>query len=529
MLSVSRSTDCPSEDSVARFLEGDLDGEQLARMEQHLATCPRCPEILGNAGRGTSSALASTVLPGLDDPPPPPMAPETRVGRYIVRSAIGAGAMGRVYAAYDPTLDRQVALKLLHPSAGSADLEARLLREAKAMARLPHHPEVVRVYDAGRHGSQLFIAMEFVEGGTLRTWLAMRPRAWREVVAVFQRAGRGLAHAHAAGLVHRDFKPDNVLVGRDGRVRVTDFGLARVVREGAEAPVQIAREHGRSPVLEAPPFSSGRRSAGVRVARPHSLPSSLSGRPVEATLVSSGRSLTRTGMLVGTPAYMAPEQLDGANVDARSDIFSFCVAFYEALYGERPFQGSTVAQIREAVAAGRFQGTRGRRAVPARLVRILRIGLRPRPDDRQASMTLLLQAIEGATRESTVRPMGVAASLLAVAGAIVVAQLLRSGRGAAPPGDAATTATATLSNGTAPAVATFDLAPPEPSAVAVAMAAPSGTSLLVAPGRARPVVRARQVPRTRVDPAAGLAGPQTPPREDEAGVIEGRNGAPIMR
>ena len=337
-------------------------------MEQHLATCPDCLLLVENAGRASSVALDSTVFPGLDDTCPP-VEPETRVGRYIVRSGVGAGAMGRVYAAYDPTLDREVALKLLHPSAGSAHLEARLLREAKAMARLAHHPEVVPVYDAGRHGAQLFIAMEFVEGGTLRAWLATRPRSWREIVAVFQRAGRGLAHAHARGLVHRDFKPDNVLVGRDGRVRVTDFGLARVLRD----------------VADAAPISSGpTHRAGAR-------------RAVDA-------SLTRTGTLVGTPAYMAPEQLDGGNADARSDIFSFCVALYEALYGERPFKGSTVAQLRDVTSRGRISPPRGDRGVPRGLGRALRMGLRPRSEDRHASMAALLEAVEPSNARS--KPLG---------------------------------------------------------------------------------------------------------------------------
>ncbi|MCA9716826.1 MAG: serine/threonine protein kinase, partial [Myxococcales bacterium] len=147
------------------------------------------------------------------------------VGRYVVLSRVGAGAMGLVYAAYDPDLDRKVALKLLKRRAGAdADAaQARLQREALALAKL-NHPNVVSVHDVGVHAGQVFVAMEFVEGRTLRAWLADGPdggpRPWQEVVEVFTAAGRGLVAAHAQGLIHRDFKPDNVMLGDDGRVRV---------------------------------------------------------------------------------------------------------------------------------------------------------------------------------------------------------------------------------------------------------------------------------------------------------------------
>jgi len=201
------------------------------------------------------------------------------VGRYVVIDRVGQGGMGVVYSGYDPELDRKVALKLLRPDRASGEAaRMRLLREAQAIARLSH-PNVVAVHDAGTFGDQVFVAMEFVEGTTLREWLREERRPWREVVARFVLAGRGLAAAHAAGLVHRDFKPDNVLLGRDGQVRVADFGLARPVGE---------------------------------------------------------RDGEEWGLAAGTPAYMAPEQLRGGSADARSDQFSFSVALWEALYGERP-------------------------------------------------------------------------------------------------------------------------------------------------------------------------------------------------
>jgi serine/threonine protein kinase len=202
-----------------------------------------------------------------------------------VLDRIGAGGMGVVYAAYDPELDRRVALKLLRPDRFGSDADRlRLLREAQALARLAD-PHVVSVYDTGTFGDRVFVAVELVEGETLRQWLGglrAAPRSWREVLARFLPAGRGLAAAHAAGLVHRDFKPENVLLGRDGRVRVADFGLA-----------------------EAAPEPGGK----------------LAALPAE------------WGLVLGTPAYMAPEQLRGIAVDARSDQFSFCVALFEALYG----------------------------------------------------------------------------------------------------------------------------------------------------------------------------------------------------
>src|SRR5262245_37690244 len=208
--------------------------------------------------------------------------------------------MGVVYAAYDPELDRRVALKLLH-AGGSVEARKRLLREAQAMARLAH-PNVIAVHDVGTWGDEVFVAMEFVEGPTLAERVRDEEPGWREVLDLYLQAGEGLAAAHVAGIVHRDFKPQNALVGRDGRVRVLDFGLARGTgalppREAEEGP-----DSGAAPGLLVTP-------------------------------------LTRSGSRMGTPAYMSPEQFEGLPADELSDQFSFCVALYEALYGERPFGG----------------------------------------------------------------------------------------------------------------------------------------------------------------------------------------------
>ena len=257
----------------------------------------------------------------------------TRIGAYEITARLGAGGMGEVYRAADPRLGRDVAIKVLREGG-----HARLLREAQAMAKLSH-PNVVVVYDVGLVEDRVFVAMELVEGDTLRGWLAARPRRPREILDAYLRAGRGLAAAHAAGLVHRDFKPDNVLVGRDGRVCVADFGLAGA----AEAAVP------------AEPADSPRD----------------------------------TGAGAGTPAYMAPEQHAGDPVDARADQFAFAVSLHEALFGEHPFVGETTAAIVESMAAGRLRPARG----ASRARAILERALAPSPADRYPDMPALLAAL----------------------------------------------------------------------------------------------------------------------------------------
>ena len=330
--------------------------------------------------------------------------------------------MGTVYLAQDDLLDRQVAIKVLRRERVRADGQrgaARLLREARAMARLAH-PNVVAVHEVGTMGQELFIAMEYVEGGTLRQWQASR-RGWRDIVDAYVQAGRGLAAAHQAGLVHRDFKPENVLVGRDGRSRVTDFGIV-------ESP----------DVVDADP--------GVE-------PSGDEARPLPP-------SLTRTGAIVGTPAYMAPEQHRGATASALSDQFSFCVALYEALYRERPFAGETSAELLEQMLAGTMRpapaGARARAklrraplpgpadgAVPDGIYRLLARGLQARAQGRHTSMATLVEALQ---RES--RPRGRArgviwAGLLTSAAAVAIAAVM-VGRGLAATSPAATPALAAL-------------------------------------------------------------------------------------
>ena len=276
-----------------------------------------------------------------------------QIGRFVVLDVLGTGGMGVVYAAYDPNLDRKVAIKVLRNRAmASNEARLRLLREAQAMARIDH-PNVLRVHEAGTVDDQIYIAMEFASGGTLRQWLAAAPRDRDDIVRVFVDAGRGLAAAHAAGLVHRDFKPDNVLLVGSGQARVTDFGLVGVVGEQQAAPIGH----------------------------------------IDATLSQNtplSRDLTRTGALMGTPAYMSPEQFSGGTVGPAADQFSFCVALYEALYRSRPFAGATFPELCAAVLAGAVEPAPKDSDVPARIRRALLRGLATDPGARCASMDKLL-------------------------------------------------------------------------------------------------------------------------------------------
>jgi predicted Ser/Thr protein kinase len=247
---------CLDENTLAGLLEGALTPDERAGVDEHLDGCSDCRGVIGTMSRGVDEPRGQTI------------------GRFLLVDVAGAGGMGVVYRAYDPELDRKVALKALRRSASSEELRARIQREAKAMARLSH-PNVVTVHDVLVDGDEVYVAMEYVDGKPLSVWLREKPRTWREVLAVFVDAGRGLAAAHTAGIVHRDFKPSNVLVGDDGRARVTDFGLARVGEVDAD----------------------------------------------------------RTG---GTPAYMAPEQFRGEPTDARTDVFGFCASLQRALPSRAP-------------------------------------------------------------------------------------------------------------------------------------------------------------------------------------------------
>ncbi|MCE9669932.1 tetratricopeptide repeat protein [Myxococcus stipitatus] len=363
---------CPQETTLSDFLAGVLSEEPRRLVMAHVEHCAQCQWVLA-AGDGARALMSpSASLAGTRFPPS--LERGTRVSRYVVRERLGSGAMGVVYAADDPELGRRVALKMLRPEGRQReDLQQRLMREAQALARLSH-ANVVTLYDVGTHGDDVYLAMELVEGTTLAEWMK-EPRPWRDVLRVFLEAGRGLAAAHAAGLVHRDFKPANTLLGRDGRVCVTDFGIARLLHQE-----------------DAPP------------------PPSDSDAPTGA--------LTRTGLVLGTPAYLAPELLQGRRADDRSDQFSFCVALYEALYGVRPFQGETLRELAEAVQRGRVHPPERAVKVPARVRRAVLRGLRAEPSERLPSMEALLAALTPPPRRMLVR-VTAAATVASVLGALV--------------------------------------------------------------------------------------------------------------
>ncbi|MCH9684414.1 MAG: serine/threonine-protein kinase [Deltaproteobacteria bacterium] len=294
-------------------------------------------------------------------------APEsgTVVDRYTVLSTLGRGASGVVVAAFDPKLDRKVALKFLYREvAGDAD-HARLKREAQALARLTH-PNVIRVHDVGTYQGRVFMATELVEGSDLATWRETSKPSWREVVRVMLAAGEGLAAAHSAGLVHRDFKPRNVLVGHDGRPRVTDFGQAR----GYEEAHPSDRERTLSETNQ------------------------LQGSDLDHPVLDT--TLTRSGALVGTPAYMSPEALQGAPPDPRADQFGFCVSLYEMLWGRRPFLGNTMASLAIAIENGQIEAPPALPRVPRGLRAALWKGLSVDSELRHPSMRALLRAMRRA-------------------------------------------------------------------------------------------------------------------------------------
>ena len=297
-----------------------------------------------------------------------------RIGRYFVVRELGRGGMGTVYQAYDDTLERAVAIKVL--PIRSSDAVARFRREAEMLARL-QHPGIVRVFEVGFTKAASFIVMELVHGETLRDWL-QTPRTPTVIRDVFVQIAEALVAAHEAGIVHRDIKPDNVVLSNDGRVRVLDFGLAMLER--AEAS------------------------------------------PTPQSGISGDERITRTGSLVGTPAYMSPEQHLGGTVDHRTDQFSFCVALYEALYGRRPFSGKSLDDVRKATIRGHVDPPRVRGVAARAIRRVVRRGLASIPEERWPSM----QAV--ATQLRAVAPRrGLRFAALGVGAALVLAAAMPVG------------------------------------------------------------------------------------------------------
>ena len=310
-----------------------------------------------------------------------PLAAAARIGRYAILNRIGEGGMGFVYAAYDERLDRRVAVKLLRQRP-DADARARLLREAQALAQIAH-PNVVAVHDAGEtDDGHVFIAMELVEGQNLRSWARAHP--WREVVGAYADAGRALARMHARGLVHRDFKPENVLVDADGRARVADFGLAARTDRGASDSGDLAGAAGVAPAADEP--------RGLLV-----------------------HTITRSGTLMGTPGYIAPEVHEGENATPASDQYAFCVSLHEALYGRhpdaKPLTGSSTPEAQPGAKAAAAAAAEAATAAlppsfdapPPELFQLLRRGLEPDAGARHPSMDAMvadLDRLSGHGRES---------------------------------------------------------------------------------------------------------------------------------
>lgn len=390
-------------------------GRVIDEAEQPTVTVPRAPaDGDGDPTAVTQSELAggrrraSTLVPG------------TRVGRYVISVKLAQGGMGVVYRAHDPELGRDVALKLVRVRAGADSLviaRERLLREAQALAQIAH-PNVIAVHDVGTHGRDVFIAMELVAGESLRVWSAARPRTWREIVKVLLAAARGLAAAHAAGMVHRDVKPDNVMVGADGRVRVLDFGLARGAGDGSEP--QPTPDAELDPAeFEGDTIDSAGSSDGAAAAS--------AGSHTRERLLAP---LTELGAVVGTPKYMSPEHHRGGPVDARSDQYSFCLMAWELVCKAPPFSARDRAALRLAKEQGQLERPPKGAIGPARLRRLLARGLAPAPADRFPSMAALIAALE--RLEGAARRQGIVAAS-AVAAAAVAALVVWRPTTAAPP------------------------------------------------------------------------------------------------
>ena len=344
---------------------------------------PDAVALVPSEGRLSPASFAATLTQAGTPREAVPAAepnPGPRLGRFTILERLGAGNMGVVYSAYDEVLDRKIAVKVLRDGGPAGSL--RLLREAQAMARVDH-PNVVTVHEVGTADDQVYVAMEFIRGATLQVWQREPGRAWTEVVEAYIQAGRGLAAAHAAGLIHRDFKPSNAMIGADGRVRVLDFGLVRAQR-----------------VIDADGLDSSSSRSHIAI------------------------QLTHAGDVLGTPAYMSPEQICGAAIGPATDQFSLCVALFEALYGQLPFQGDSLGALFRAIGRQRFPDPPRASRVPAWLRAVLLRGLQPVPEDRYPTMEALLRALgaSSARRRRAWIAVGCAAAVAAALAGFLAAK-----------------------------------------------------------------------------------------------------------
>ena len=371
---------CPSEELIDAYVRGSLPTDVRAEVEAHLDACPLCRDAVVHLLEMTDHEPETETTLEVGD----------RLGRYQLAESLGRGAMGEVFAAFDTELHRTVAVKVLH----ARDDATSLLREARALARV-WHPNVVAVHDVDIDHDRVFLAMELVRGQTLAQWLTSAPRSSRDILDVFRQAAQGLSAVHAAGLVHRDIKPDNILIGRDGRVRLTDFGLVQ--------PRSVRREE---------------------VTQPSVLEATCEGTP----------------SLAGTPAYMAPELFNGSLASERSDQFALAVTLYQALFGHRPFAGSTITEVVLNASKGRFRPRARTTRVPRRIGKALRIALSPRPEDRFDSVASMFGAMSPALPRTNV--VSVALTVVAVA-SVSLAGLQWANASDSPRSDHATVAMCT--------------------------------------------------------------------------------------
>jgi tetratricopeptide (TPR) repeat protein len=368
-------------DAVQQFItpggQRTLTSDEEAELERHIAGCATCRTLVSS---GATPTRPPTTIPA-----------GTKIGRFEVLEHLGSGGMGTVVAARDPHLDRRVAIKLVRTRAfagGEVVAREQLIREARAMARLSHE-NVLTVHEVDTVDDQVFIAMELAAGGSLKAWLQAEPRSWREVLDRFIKAGRGLVAAHAAGLIHRDFKPDNVLLTHDGAVRVADFGLVGVRAAAVDASTTDAGGNGQE---------------------------------------------TLTGKLVGTPAYMAPEQIRGDKVDARADQYAFCASLYEALHGHLPFAADSIGALVLGLEGRQLRPPPADTPVPAWVHGPVVRGLSTDPEARHPSMRALIAALEAdpaAARRRRRTAIVVGASFALVVAALVIVAL-RSGEATDP-------------------------------------------------------------------------------------------------
>jgi len=378
---------CPSHEELRALAAGELDATSRDSIRAHLdecASCNRVDRVLAHES-GPSRTLTShsrALVPRRAPPQVRLLGPDVQagayVGRYLVIDLIGTGGMGAVYRAYDPKLHRNVAVKLIRvrpDREGSEPPRSRLLREAQALAQVVH-PHVVSIFDVGEFGEQVFFAMELIEGSTLRDVMRGAKHDRRTLLRLLDQAGRGLVAAHDVGLVHRDFKPENVLVDRELRAKVVDFGLARAV--------------------------DAHKSEDLVTVSPGASPSVLDQR------------ITETGAFIGTPAYMAPEQYLGSPTDARSDQFSFSCVVYEALFGRHPFLTKDGKISMVALCAGEIESS-GQR-LDRGYLRVLSRGLSRDPANRYPSLEHLLDELSNVPGRRRRRVVAMTAGACAVVG-----------------------------------------------------------------------------------------------------------------